>query len=43
VEAHSIAGGVPARRIKAKREATRLEDVPARKPGEPCAELPPNE
>lgn len=37
---HSIAGGVPARNIKAKKEATRLAEAS----GEgPCSELPPNE
>jgi acetyltransferase-like isoleucine patch superfamily enzyme len=40
VEAHSIVGGVPGRRIKGKGEATRLGEKT--EPG-PCAELPPNE
>lgn len=40
VEAHTIAGGVPARRIKAKSEAGRFEEQPN---DGPCAELPPNE
>jgi acetyltransferase-like isoleucine patch superfamily enzyme len=38
---HSIAGGVPARKIKAKKEAARLDDT-APIDG-PCEELPPNE
>jgi acetyltransferase-like isoleucine patch superfamily enzyme len=40
VEPHSIVGGVPGRRIMAKREARRLGE---KDPGEPCAELPPND
>lgn len=43
VEPHSIAGGVPARRIKAKKEATRLRDEQTPDATGPCAELPPNE
>ncbi|HEV2279940.1 MAG TPA: acyltransferase [Acidobacteriaceae bacterium] len=45
VEPHAIAGGVPARRIKAKRDAGRLRDEAPRngKRPEVCAELPPNE
>lgn len=45
VEPHAIAGGVPARRIKAKRDAGRLRDEAPRngKRQEVCAELPPNE
>ena len=45
LEPHSIAGGVPARRIKSKREATRLKDeapTNGRRP-EVCTELPPSE
>lgn len=40
LEPHSIAGGVPARRIKSKREARRLDESSGTGP---CAELPPNE
>jgi acetyltransferase-like isoleucine patch superfamily enzyme len=40
VEPHSIVGGVPGRKIKAKKDAMRLGEQP--EPG-PCAELPPNE
>jgi len=45
LEPHSIAGGVPARRIKTKREAARLKDeapTNGRRP-EVCTELPPSE
>ncbi len=40
VEPHSIVGGVPGRRIMAKKEARRLGE---KEPGEPCAELPPHD
>ena len=40
VEPHNIAGGVPARKIKGKREAGRLSEDSGTGP---CAELPPNE
>jgi acetyltransferase-like isoleucine patch superfamily enzyme len=40
VEDHTIAGGVPARKIKSKREARRLDGSPGTGP---CAELPPIE
>jgi acetyltransferase-like isoleucine patch superfamily enzyme len=45
LEPHSIAGGVPARRIKTKREATRLKDEAPSNGNRPqvCTELPPNE
>jgi acetyltransferase-like isoleucine patch superfamily enzyme len=48
VEPNAIAGGIPARRIKAKQEATRLRDNQREKEPEadstgPCAELPPND
>jgi acetyltransferase-like isoleucine patch superfamily enzyme len=43
VEPHMIAGGVPAKRIKGKKEAKRLADTPAGNAGELCAELPPND
>jgi acetyltransferase-like isoleucine patch superfamily enzyme len=45
LEPHSIAGGVPARRIKTKREATRLKDDAAgnRNRAQICTELPPSE
>lgn len=45
VEPHSISGGVPARRIKAKKQATRLKDeAPTnRRHAGVCSELPPNE
>lgn len=45
LEPHSIAGGVPARRIKSKREAARLKDEAPRNGNRPqvCTELPPNE
>jgi acetyltransferase-like isoleucine patch superfamily enzyme len=46
VQPHSIAGGVPAKRIKGKKEATRLKDESPSANShaqEPCAELPPNE
>ena len=45
LEPHSISGGVPARRIKAKKQATRLKDeapTNGRRAGV-CSELPPNE
>ncbi len=40
VEPHSIVGGVPGRRIMAKKEARRLGE---KDPKDPCAELPPND
>ncbi|HKO12972.1 MAG TPA: acyltransferase [Acidobacteriaceae bacterium] len=45
LEPHSIAGGVPARTIKTKREAARLKDEapPNGRRPEVCTELPPNE
>lgn len=45
LEPHSIAGGVPARRIKTKREATRLKDDAAGNGNRAqiCTELPPSE
>jgi acetyltransferase-like isoleucine patch superfamily enzyme len=43
VEPHSIAGGVPAKKIKAKKDAKRLDDTPADNSAELCAELPPTD
>ncbi|MFP5228412.1 MAG: acyltransferase [Acidobacteriota bacterium] len=40
LEPHSIVGGVPGRKIKSKKEATRLGE---KDPNEPCAELPPHD
>jgi len=40
LEPHSIVGGVPGRKIMAKKEARRLGE---KDPAEPCAELPPND
>jgi acetyltransferase-like isoleucine patch superfamily enzyme len=40
LEPHSIVGGVPGRKIMAKREARRLGE---KDPKEPCAELPPHD
>ena len=48
VAANAIVGGIPARKIKAKQQATRLRDDQQEKESEPvstgpCAELPPND
>jgi acetyltransferase-like isoleucine patch superfamily enzyme len=44
LEPNSIAGGIPARRIKSKQEAMRLKDETGDPSSSgPCAELPPNE
>ncbi len=42
VEPHTIVGGIPGRKIKAKKEATRLAEQEKQTTG-PCAELPPND
>lgn len=42
VEAHTIVGGIPGRKIKTKKDATRLSEEGVESKG-PCAELPPNQ
>lgn len=42
LEPHAIVGGVPGRKIKSKKDATRLAERGRESTG-PCAELPPNE
>jgi acetyltransferase-like isoleucine patch superfamily enzyme len=42
VEPHTIVGGIPGRKIKAKKDATRLAEQEKETTG-PCAELPPND
>ena len=42
LDPHTIVGGVPGRKIKSKKDATRLSPEGREEPG-PCAELPPND